>query len=78
MQSAYLLSRQEWTMSSQKAHAGVGCWDKAMHGGRVAGREDLWNTLDMGAEGERRMQQVFHCRAADETGGFDLEEQRER
>jgi len=43
-------------MSSQKAHAGVGCWDKAMHGGRVAGREDLWNTLGIGAEGERRMQ----------------------
>lgn len=32
LQSAYLLSRQEWTVSSQKAHSGFGSWDKVIHG----------------------------------------------
>ena len=43
-------------MDSQGVPTGVGYLDKAMHGGRVVRREDLWDTLDMGAEGERRLQ----------------------
>lgn len=53
----------------------VGCWNKTIAGEQVRG-EDLWDPLEMRAEGEGRLQLVFYCRAGDETVRLNLEEQR--
>lgn len=45
--------------------------------GMVEG-ENLCNPLEMGAEMKWRTQQVVHSQVGDETGGLNLEEQRER
>jgi hypothetical protein len=46
--------------------------------GGILGKEDLCDLLGIGAEGYRTLQLVFCCRAANETGELDLEEQREK
>lgn len=48
-------------------------------GERRLERENWWDPLEVGVGwGKGRLQQVFCYRAGDETGGSDLEQQKER
>ena len=54
-------------MSFQRVAAGV--VDKPWVGGKIFGREDLYNLLQIGVEGQGSLQQVFCCRAGGGTRG---------
>jgi hypothetical protein len=41
-------------------------------------QKGLYDPLEMGSGGKEILQQVFCCRAGNETRGLDLKEQRER
>lgn len=45
---------------------------------RVARSNDLFDLLEMDAEREARLKQIFCSKAGNETGGLDLEEKRVR
>lgn len=68
LQLVYLVPWSVWPVGSQEVPVGVGAWRKAF------GRQNevmkgiyLGPTRD-GAAGRGRLQEVFHCRAKDESG----------
>lgn len=53
-------------------------WASNEYGGGEARRGRFVGATGGGGWGKRRLQQVFCCRAGDEPGGSDLEQQKER
>lgn len=68
MQLGYLFPWPRWPLGCYGMSAGAGDWEKAMS----ERREVTCDPLEMGAAGGDLLSDV------DETGGFDLEELRER